>query len=55
MINAPDYIDEEILIFLYRAQTDALIATQPKISDEISDFEVSLDGFLEVSQKCSHE
>lgn len=49
-MNPYDYA-EEILIFLYRTQTEILIALQPNIPDEPTDFELSFPGFLENSDE----
>lgn len=55
MMNAPDYIEEQALIALYRAVTDAIIATQPKNPDDFSDFEKVFPGFSSISQENSNE
>ncbi len=55
MMNAPDYIEEQALIALYRAVTDAIIATQPKNPDDFSDFEKVFPGFFPISQENSNE
>ena len=55
MINAPDYVAEEILIFLYRAQTDALIRAQPKNPDDCQVSELVFPGFSSISQENSNE